>query len=135
MPIGLNTLKIPSSYFKKQASTVKESAPAQYSLKTPVKFEDGSRISGFTDANHNTAFGYTKNGDSFTVPTKNLSLLQIVPKEGNKTATKTEQAVRELADSKLKEVQKPAPIQQPMPQEQGMTTGFGGLDALIGSLF
>jgi len=135
MPIGLSTLRVPSSYFKKQTSTVKDIAPTQYTFKTPVKFENGTRISGFTDANQDIVFGYTKSGESFTMPTKNLAALQIIPKKNNKGAAKTEQAVREVVDNKLKEVQKPTPIKQPMPQEPGMSTGFGGLDALIGSLF
>lgn len=128
-------LRVPTSFFKKQGKTVKQEAPDQLTLKSPVKMEDGSRVSGFTDAAQDTAFGYTKNGSAFTIKTKDLAVLQIVPKKGKK-ASETEKTLREVIDNKILGVQTPTKIPvKKMPTEPGLGTGLGPVDALINSLF
>lgn len=124
----LNFLTIPTNYFKKTGEGMSKT------LKNPVKFEDGSRISGFTDDALEKAYGYDKNGQSFVISTKDLAMLQIVPKANNKNATQTENVVRELIDKKQMENQVTQKPRMKMPEEAGLGTGLGPFDALLNSL-
>ena len=124
-------LKIPTSYFKKTEADISPT------LRHPVTFENGDRIQGFTSEIQDKVFGVTKTGQEFVAPTSNYAMYNIIPKANNKPASKTEQAMRELIDNELQKTQtnKVNNIRmQRMPDEPGMPTGLGPIDALINSI-
>jgi hypothetical protein len=70
--------------------------PGQLTFKSSVHLKDGSRLSGFNDRDQTVLYGYTKNGDLFTLRREFLDPTKIV---GSRDSGKTAEMLRTVMGS------------------------------------
>jgi len=73
--------------FFKTRTAEDDKAGNVYRFKNPVMWKDGGRLSGFSDRNQTTFFGYDKNGEMFTIRREYVKLEDIgTSKDSNVTS-------------------------------------------------